>query len=544
MKKAKAKKKPVAKKAPRKIAIRRTGWARKAVARQVKAPRVKGRVKKIGIIQATGRRAFKRLSVRAIKDFEAGSAPIGKLLPLSMRELPADQITIGKRYRKKLLKLKELAASIDARGGLLHALPITREGVLIAGGRRLAAWKLSRFAAQPIPVRVIDIDLVLAGEHDENSEREPLQLSESVALMRELEPIMRERARAIADAKATGAKPAPGRKTGRNTPVRAADLAAKATGRHRTTVAKAAEVVDAAKADPEKYGKLQEQMDATGRAEGPYRQLQNLKQAEAIAALPPPLPGRGPYRAIVVDFPWPADLVDYERDPAGRGYYSYPTMSLEACAEFARTAIAGLCDPKGCALWLLIPNFHLARGVHLPIVKAAGFEDCGKTILTWGKDKAGRGKWLRGKTEQCVLLIKGDVRPSGTSVDSLLMAAANHKTSGEKPIEFYRLVEKVTPAPRYASLFAGKLKLGDRWDCHGDRVEVPAEVAPGAPPAAAGKPPRAKRKLSADEKKSRGDRARAMTAKKSEKAAPVERRQTDIEDFTKAAPGDLPAGDV
>ncbi len=48
-------------------------------------------------------------------------------------------------------------------------------------------------------------------------------------------------------------------------------------------------VVAAGEAEPEKFGKLVEDMDKTGRVNGPYRRLKNAQQAEAIRAEPPPL---------------------------------------------------------------------------------------------------------------------------------------------------------------------------------------------------------------------------------------------------------------
>ena len=56
-------------------------------------------------------------------------------------------------------------------------------------------------------------------------------------------------------------------------------------------------------------------MDRTGRVDGVYRRLKIARQAEQIRAEPPPLPGKGPYRAIVVDPPWRDDV----RDEAPQG---------------------------------------------------------------------------------------------------------------------------------------------------------------------------------------------------------------------------------
>ena len=84
---------------------------------------------------------------------------------------------------------------------------------------------------------------------------------------------------------------------------------------------------DAAKAEPEKFGKLQADMDRTGRVDGPFNQLRVIRQSEAIRKEPPSLPGHGPYRVIIVDPPWPYEI--RMEDPSHRGVHPYSTMSIE-----------------------------------------------------------------------------------------------------------------------------------------------------------------------------------------------------------------------
>ena len=72
---------------------------------------------------------------------------------------------------------------------------------------------------------------------------------------------------------------------------RALDKVAGVVGKHRTTIAKAEAIVDAAEAEPEKFGKLLDDMDRTGRVNGPYKRLKVMQQAELIRAEPPPMPG-------------------------------------------------------------------------------------------------------------------------------------------------------------------------------------------------------------------------------------------------------------
>src|SRR4051812_29202901 len=82
-----------------------------------------------------------------------------------IREIKQDKIV----KRQDMGDLTGLAKSIDERGGLLSPICITLDNQLIAGQRRLAAWALSKFRKEPIPVNVLDVDNILAGEWDENA---------------------------------------------------------------------------------------------------------------------------------------------------------------------------------------------------------------------------------------------------------------------------------------------------------------------------------------------------------------------------------------
>ena len=122
-------------------------------------------------------------------------------------------------------------------------------------------------------------------------------MSEAVAIKRALEPLER-----------AAAKQRQGRRTDKHpekfsgsSKGRALDKVAAVAGMHRTTIAKAEAVVDAAAAEPERFANLLADMDRTGKVNGPFKRLGVLKQAAAIRAEPPP--ARGPYRVLVADVP-------------------------------------------------------------------------------------------------------------------------------------------------------------------------------------------------------------------------------------------------
>src|SRR5262249_23194614 len=136
---------------------------------------------------------------------------------------------------------------------------------------------------------------------------------------------------------------------------RALDNVAKVVGKDRRTIERAEAVVSAAEAEPERFGKLVEDMDRTGRVNAPFKRLKVMQQAERIRAEPPPLPGNGPYRVGNVDIPW-AYEPDGDADRAAhRGAWPYPTMTIEqACA-----LPVGSIMHDDSILWLWVTNFIL-----------------------------------------------------------------------------------------------------------------------------------------------------------------------------------------
>jgi N6-adenosine-specific RNA methylase IME4 len=112
-------------------------------------------------------------------------------------------------------------------------------------------------------------------------------------------------------------------------------------------------------------------------------------------------------------------------------------------------------------LWLWTTNAHLR--VAFEVVEAWGFEY--RTLLTWVKNQMGTGEWLRGKTEHCLLAIRGKpVFLHGSHSTALEAARREHS---RKPEEFYALVEATCPGSR-VELFSRQERHG--WNAFGDQV--------------------------------------------------------------------------
>jgi len=384
--------------------------------------------------------------------------------------LPISGIIVGERHRRDLGDIAGLAKSID-EVGLLHPIAVTFDGHLIAGERRLRAVELLGWKTIPYTPIPINIDQIVRGEFAENTCRQDFTLSEAVAIKRTLEPLekaaAKERQREGGRRGGEGSGKLPEASKGN-----AADKAARATGMARRTLEKAEAVVDAAEAEPEKYGPLLAAMDKTGRVNAPFKRLKVMQQAERIRAEPPPLPGRGPYRVGTIDIPW-AYEPDGDADRAAhRGAWPYPTITIEqACA-----LPVGSIMHDDSILWLWVTNFILARGLHLPVLRVWGFEP--KTIVTWEKDSTSTGIWLTGQTEHVVMAARG--KPLVTLTNQTTLLRGPVRDHSVKPREFYDLVESLCPAARYADLFS-RYRHNDKWDCHGDEAPANPSNMPDTP---------------------------------------------------------------
>src|SRR5262249_39793060 len=142
---------------------------------------------------------------------------------------PISSIKVGVRHRKDMGDLAALAASM-AELGLLQRIGVRPDGLLIWGERRLHAAKLLNW--DRIDVNIVPIDSIARGEFAENTFRKDFTLSEAVAIKRALEPVER----AAAKERMLAGKPSENFSGGGKG--NALDKIAKATGMHRTTLAK------------------------------------------------------------------------------------------------------------------------------------------------------------------------------------------------------------------------------------------------------------------------------------------------------------------
>jgi len=375
-------------------------------------------------------------------------------------KLSLADIKIGKRHRKSAGNLDGLAASIELLG-LLQPIVVSSEYRLIAGWRRLKAHK--QLGRDAIEVRVAknltDAATLLRAERDENTCRESLAVSEAVAIGEAIEKIERPKAKAkqkegqkkgggdrrSEKAKRSG-KTLP--KAKRDETARTTVQAAEAANMSRPTYEKAKVVIESGDTE------LVAEMDRTGKVNGVFKKLKRQKAVEDIEAEMPPLP-KGPFRVIVADPPWQYGA--RADDPTHRASNPYPSMTIDEIAALDVGAIAH----KDCVLWLWVTNAHLPEVWR--IVESWGFTY--KTMLTWAKNKMGTGDWLRGKTEHCLMCVRG--KPTIKLTNQTTLLDGKVRKHSQKPEEFYQFVESLCPGAK-AELFSREKRKD--WQGHGNEL--------------------------------------------------------------------------
>ena len=223
-----------------------------------------------------------------------------------MQTVPIDSIIVADRCRKDLGDVRALADSIKAVG-LLHLPVVTGDRKLVAGERRLAAMRLLGWTETPVHevATLAEAADLLRAERDENTCRKDLSPSEAVAIGERIESVLRPQAEArkfdgqvaggharqgslvatFHQAKRDGfGNPLPDptqQPTPQSAPPKTRDAVGASVGMSGKTYEKAKAVVEAARAEPEKYEPLVEQMDTSGKVDRAFKTLRAEQRRDA-----------------------------------------------------------------------------------------------------------------------------------------------------------------------------------------------------------------------------------------------------------------------
>jgi N6-adenosine-specific RNA methylase IME4 len=177
--------------------------------------------------------------------------------------------------------------------------------------------------------------------------------------------------------------------------------------------------------------------------------------ASKLRAKPIPII-EGRFDVIVSDPPW-----QYQKraeDITHRGRNPYPDMDTDAICALP---VADRAEDN-CVLWLWTTNAFMRDAFR--VLDAWGFRE--KTILTWVKDRMGTGDWLRGKTEHCILAVRG--KPIVQLTNQTTELRAPLREHSRKPDEFYALVDALCPGTKL-DMFAREPREG--WATWGAETE-------------------------------------------------------------------------
>lgn len=235
-----------------------------------------------------------------------------------MTEIRIETVKVVGRHRRDLGDIESLAQSIEELN-LIHPITITENGDLVAGQRRLEAFRL--LGRDTIPARIVS-DLTEAAERlrierDENTERKEMTPEELVSVGRKLEELVRPQAKArqreggARGAAVTNRQDQSGLPSIDGNPVEpgahhgmTARIVAEAVGMKPTNYYRAKKVVEAA-SDPtlepdarEVAQAALEEMNATGKMWTPYEKVSKIKKGitpdvtDAAATVDPPPPAK------------------------------------------------------------------------------------------------------------------------------------------------------------------------------------------------------------------------------------------------------------
>jgi N6-adenosine-specific RNA methylase IME4 len=185
------------------------------------------------------------------------------------------------------------------------------------------------------------------------------------------------------------------------------------------------------------------------------RQKRKVERINELRKQPLPQPS-GRFNVIVIDPPWRYE--SRTEDITHRGRNPYPDMAINEIKALPVTDHA----EDNCVLWLWTTNSFMREAFEC--LDAWGFQH--KTILTWAKDRMGTGDWLRGKTEHCLLSVRGRPLVELTNQTTLLQAPLREHS--RKPDEFYTMIEALCPGTRL-EFFAREQRTG--WQAWGAETD-------------------------------------------------------------------------
>ena len=264
--------------------------------------------------------------------------------------------------------------------------------------------------------------------------------------------------------------------------VRATEIVGALFNESHKQVEKRIAVVEAAEAEPDKFGHLVEQMDETGKVDHAFKVVNRVRRHNTIAAEASNavvLEHPGPFPLIYADPPWKFEVYS-EKGLDRTADQHYPTLTDQEIINFK---IDGKTVPeiayRDAALFLWCTSSNLFRA--LAIVTGWGFTY--KTNAIWDKQRTGTGLVFMNMHEHLLYCIRGNMPAPRYLPPSIFRYPRGEHSA--KPPEIRAEIEKMYPAfdvRKRLELFARSKPAG--WSAYGleafDRTPTPSP--PSAPP--------------------------------------------------------------
>jgi N6-adenosine-specific RNA methylase IME4 len=171
------------------------------------------------------------------------------------------------------------------------------------------------------------------------------------------------------------------------------------------------------------------------------------------------------YNTIVVDPPWTPEQGSTWKTrftDKARPQKFYKTLSLEEIITYEPPS------EKKSHLYLWVINQHIDWGYK--VAEAWGFKVI--QMLTWCKPGLGTGQF-QCNTEHVLVCRKGSRAGNPFGMTGGTYFNWPRGKHSQKPVEFYKLVEKCSPAP-YLEMYARDKR--DGWDSWGNEINSDIEI--------------------------------------------------------------------
>ena len=386
-----------------------------------------------------------------------------------MGSIKIKDIKIGKRYRKDMGDISELANSIKEQG-LLQPVGINDNNELIFGQRRIKA--AISLGWEEIEVRRVNVTSILEGELTENEVRKQFNIEERVAIGKAVEDLLGER-RGRPEIKVNKGADFCTLKNNTKTGIKTRDIAAQKAGfgSHDTYV-KAKTITE--KATPEQLKKVNSGECSINAI---YKEIKNKAkrktQRKVYEAKKEEVRQRIETKTnvlpnlILCDPPW---RYDFAETTSRKIENQYDTLTVSEMKDLLPKT-----EPD-CILflWATAPKIREA----FELLDLWGFTY--KSQAIWDKEIIGSGYWWRGQHEILIVATKG--KPSPPLPEFRVSSVFREKRTkhSKKPVCVYEWIEKA---------FADRVKLEmfcrekrENWLVMGDEVSTTVSLKQTACP--------------------------------------------------------------